>query len=69
MRGNKTTYYPKGNNEYINGLKIIPIDTDILKKFITEHKKYSDIYSLFDNAYKSQLPDPEWFEKEILQKI
>ena len=69
MRGNKTTYYPKGNNEYINGLKIIPIDTNILKKIIINHKKYADLYSLFDSAYKSQLPDPEWFEKEILQKI
>ena len=69
MRGNKTTYYPKGNNEYINGLKIIPIDTDILKKFILDNRKYSDLYCLFDTAYKSQIPDPEWFGKEILQKI
>ena len=69
MRGNKSMWYPKGNNKYINGLKIIPIDTDILKKFITNHRKYSDIYDLFDAAYKSKLPDPKWFEKEILQKI
>ena len=69
FRNMRSRFYPKANGGYIEGLKIIPIDTDILKKFITEHKKYSDIYSLFDNAYKSQLPDPEWFEKEILQKI
>ena len=69
FRNMRSRFYPKANGGYIEGLKIIPIDTNILKKFITEHKKYSDIYSLFDNAYKSQLPDPEWFEKEILQKI
>ena len=69
FRNMRSRFYPKANGGYIEGLKIIPIDTDILKKFITEHKKYSDIYSLFDNAYKSKLPDPEWFEKEILQKI
>lgn len=69
FRNMKSRFYPKSNGEYINGLKIIPIDTDILKKFITDQKKYSDLYSLFDSAYKSQIPDPEWFDKEILQKI
>ena len=69
FRSMKCRYYPKGNGDYVKGLKIIPIDTDILKKFIVSKKKYSDIYSLFDEAYKSQIPDPEWFEKEILQKV
>ena len=69
FRNMKSRFYPKSNGEYINGLKIIPIDTDILKKFITDQKKYSNLYSLFDSAYKSQIPDPEWFDKEILQKI
>ena len=69
FRNMKSRYYPKANGEYINGLKIIPIDTDILKNFISNHKKYSDLYNLFDSAYKSQIPDPEWFDKEILQKI
>ena len=69
FRNMRSRFYPKADGSYIEGLKIIPIDTDILKKFITDHKKYSDIYSLFDNAYKSQTPDPEWFKKEILQKI
>lgn len=65
FRNMKSRFYPKSNGEYINGLKIIPIDTDILKKFILEHKKYSDLYSLFDSAYKSQIPDPEWFVKKF----
>ena len=69
FRNMRSRFYPKANGEYINGLKIIPIDTDILKNFISNHKKYSDLYSLFDSAYKSQIPDPEWFDKEILQKI
>ena len=69
FRNMKSRFYPKSNGEYINGLKIIPIDTDILKKFIIDQRKYSDLYSFFDTAYKSQIPDPEWFDKEILQKI
>ena len=37
----RSRFYPKANGGYIEGLKIIPIDTDILKKFITEHKLYN----------------------------
>lgn len=69
FRNMKSRYYPKSNGEYINGLKIIPIDTDILKKIISERRSYNELYNLFDKAYKSQIPDPEWFEKEILQNI
>lgn len=39
FRNMRSRFYPKANGGYIEGLKIIPIDTDILKKFITEHKK------------------------------
>ena len=69
FRNMKTRSYPKANGGYTNGLKIIPINTDILKKFITEHRNYEDLYSFFDRVYKSTLPDPEWFDKEILQNI
>ncbi len=69
FRNMKTRSYPKANGGYTNGLKIIPINTDILKKFITDHRKYEDLYTFFDKAYKSTLPDPEWFDKEILQNV
>lgn len=69
FRNMKSRFYPKSDGDYVEGLKIIPIDTEILKKFITDKKKYNELYDLFDNAYKSELPDPEWFEKEILQNI
>ncbi len=69
FRNMKTRSYPKANGGYTNGLKIITINTDILKKFITEHRNYEDLYSFFDKAYKSTLPDPEWFDSEILQKV
>lgn len=69
FRNMKTRSYPKANGGYTNGLKIIPINTDILKKFITDHRNYEDLYSFFDRAYRSILPDPEWFDKEILQNV
>ncbi len=68
FRSMKNRYYPKGNDEYINGLKIIPISIDILKKIINENKDYNYIYDWFDSAYKSTIPDPIWYQKEILEK-
>ncbi len=68
FRSMKNRYYPKGNDEYINGLKIIPISIDILKKIIMENKDYNYIYDWFDSAYKSTIPDPIWYQKEILEK-
>lgn len=68
FRSMKNRYYPKGNDEYINGLKIIPISIDILKKIINENKDYNYIYEWFDGAYKSTIPDPIWYQKEILEK-
>lgn len=69
FRNRKTYCYPKGNSEFINGLKIIPINIDILKKLLINNVKYDYIYSWFDKAYKSSEPDPVWFEKEILEKV
>ena len=69
FRSLKSRYYPKANGDYINGLKIIPIDTDILKKIIKEKKNYKELYSFFDKVYKSNIPDPEWYEKEIAEII
>ena len=69
IRNMKSRFYPKTDGSYIEGLKIIPIDTEILKKFITGNKKYNELYTLFDKVFKSELPDPEWFEKEILQNV
>lgn len=69
FRNMKSRFYPKADGGYIEGLKIIPVDTEILKKFITGNNKYNELYTLFDKAFKSELPDPEWFEKEILQNV
>lgn len=68
FRSMKNRYYPKGNDEYINGLKIIPISIDILKKIIIENRDYNYIYDWFDSAYESTIPDPIWYQKEILEK-
>ena len=69
FRNRKTYYYPKGNGEFINGLKIIPIDIYILKELLIRNIKYDYIYYWFDKAYNSLEPDPIWFKKEIIEKL
>jgi len=69
FRNMKTRFYPKDNGEFINGLKIIPIDIDILIKILESNINYNNIYAWFDKAYKSETPDPNWYNEEILKNI
>ena len=69
FRNRKTYCYPKDNGEYINGLKIIPITIDILKELLVKNVTYETIYSWLDTSYKSTIPDPIWYQKEILEKV
>lgn len=69
FRNMKTRFYPKGNGEFIEGLKIIPIDIDILKKILEKNMDYNEIYKWFDKAFKSNVPDPIWYREEIFENI
>lgn len=69
FRNMKTRYYPKGDGNFINGLKIIPIDIDILKLILEKNFSYNNIYDWFDKAFKSEIPDPIWYNEEILKNI
>lgn len=69
FRNMKTRFYPKGNGEFIEGLKIIPIDINILMKILQNNINYNEIYNWFDKAFKSTIPDPLWYKEEILKNI
>lgn len=69
FRNMKTRYYPKGNGEFIKGLKIIPIDISILIKIMKSGINYNDIYEWFQKAFLSDVSDPLWYKIEILENI
>jgi AlwI restriction endonuclease len=69
FRNRRTYSYPLGHGEYIEGLKIIPISTKILKEIIIQKLKYDDIYKSFDEAYKSEISDTKWFIQDIENKF
>ncbi len=71
FRARKTTPYydPNDYSKYVEGMKIIPLQTSELKKIIVNNKTYSELYPLFDEAYNSTLPPHEWYEQCINNKL
>lgn len=54
---------------YFDGIKLLAIDTQVLKNFIVNSFKYKDIFKLLDKAYQSDLSLKEgWYQKEIVEK-
>lgn len=54
---------------YFDGIKLLALDTQVLKNFINNSFKYKDIYKLLDNAYHSDISLRDgWYKKEIVEK-
>lgn len=50
---NMPYYDPNDYDKFVDGMKIIPLQTSELKSIVSKNIKYRDLYSLFDKAYKS----------------
>ena len=63
FRGKKTQYYySKDETQYVNGMKIIPMDTEMLRTILEREIPYERIYSLFEKYYNSSTAPREWEE-------
>lgn len=74
FRNRKTyTFYDTNNSSRrVKGMKITSLQTAELKTIIQKNKKYSELYSIFDEAYKvdlSKLEADEWYQKYIVERI
>lgn len=71
FRSRKTTpyYAPNDYEKFVDGMKIIPLRTNELKTIVSESKKYTELYSIFENAYVSELRPHEWYGECIETKI
>ena len=56
-------YDTKDNSKVINGMKIIPLETDILKLIIEKDYRYDELYCIFDQVYNNELNGLEWYNK------
>ncbi len=59
-------YYNSAGTEYIQGMKILPMQTSELKELIRFHIGYAEVYRLLDRAYYSGGPAAEWYEENIV---
>ena len=53
-------------------MKITSLQTTEIKTIIQKDKKYSELYSIFDEAYKADLNEleaDEWYQNYIVEKL
>lgn len=72
FRGRKSMLYcdTQDFNKYVEGMKIIPIEIAELKTIITKQYKYKELYTIFCEAFISQLQHPRlWYDECIKNKL
>lgn len=66
FRNKKTyLYFNQTGDEYIEGLKLIPIMTDEIKQIIISGKKYKDLYPIFEDAFNSTESIKDWYDNVL----
>ena len=61
-------YYDTQNeDDFITGMKIIPLDTSDLREIIRQGKKYRELYPLFEEAYQQsdKFHPRKWYEEMV----
>ena len=61
-------YYDTQNEDnFIQGMKIIPLDTSDLREIIRQGKKYRELYPMFEEAYQQSdnYHPKQWYEKLV----
>lgn len=70
FRNKKTyIYFSQTGDEYIEGLKLIPLMTEEIKKIIRSGKKYKDVYPIFEAAYVSDESIKDWYANTIVANL
>ena len=62
-------YYSSNGEDVINGMKIIPLQTTELKILLQNDIHYTQLYSIFEQAFNSNTPPNHWYQEEIIDKI
>ncbi|MCL2034149.1 MAG: AlwI family type II restriction endonuclease [Oscillospiraceae bacterium] len=71
FRSRKTTEWfdTQDTSRYVDGMKIIPLQTSELKTIVQNRVPYSELYGVFEKAFRSTDRVPEWYEGSIVNKI
>jgi hypothetical protein len=71
FRGRKhQRYYDiTDDNNFVDGMKIIPLQIDDLKNIIENQIYYEKLYKIFETAFKSGLAPREWRNTCIVEQL
>lgn len=64
MRKTYPYYDPQDDNHFIDGMKIIPLQTSDLRLIIMSHKVYPDLYRKYESAFQKDFSvrPKDWYE-------
>ena len=68
MRKNNP-YYSTDGTRFVEGMKIIPLQTSEIKTIIEKGLTYKNIFLLFGDAFLSATAPNEWYRKEIVERL
>lgn len=70
FRSRKTTpYYSMDGSEFVNGMKIIPFQTNEIKTIIQKQLTYAQLYRIFEQAYQSNVAPNMWYQQDIVNRL
>ena len=68
-RKNQRYYDTTDDNNFIDGMKIIPLQIDDLKMILEKKIWYEKLYPIFEVAFHTELPPREWRKSCIVDKL
>ena len=68
-RKNQRYYDTADYNNFIDGMKIIPLQIDDLKNIVKNQICYEKLYQIFETAFRSALAPHEWRNICIVKKL
>lgn len=68
-RKNFTYYNTENNDEFIESMKIIPLQSSELKQIISNKITYKQLYEIFEKAFHSTLTPVKWYQETIVEKL
>jgi hypothetical protein len=70
-RKNNIYYDSQDYSQYIDEMKIIPLETTELRKILESKKTYKELYTIFEKNYQADLSPHKWYEnlKENVNNI
>ena len=70
FRGRKfMPYYSSDGTRSVNGMKIIPCNTEEIKTIIQRGITYAQLYRIFDEAHQANTAPNIWYDQEIKNKL